>query len=89
MILKSLVFFCALLLGPVYEKVLSENRKMITNELINSYNTAAFSTLSSSKGNTKARVKFLQASRQAAMETIAQSEDGLHLPVSARNVVGL
>lgn len=76
-----------MLLGPVYEKVLSENRKMITNEQINLYNAAALSTLNS-KSNTKARVKFLQASREAAMETITQSEDGLHLPVSARNVVG-
>ncbi|KAK3511913.1 hypothetical protein QTP70_027607 [Hemibagrus guttatus] len=71
---------------PVYEKVLSENRKMITNEQIDLYNAAALSTLSSSNGNTKARVKFLQASRQAAMETITKSEDGLHLPVTARNV---
>ncbi|KAM9494080.1 N-acetylneuraminate (7)9-O-acetyltransferase [Clarias gariepinus] len=72
--------------GPVYEKVLSENRKMITNEQIDLYNAAALSTLNSSKRNAKAGVKFLQASRQAAMETITQSEDGLHLPVSARNV---
>lgn len=81
-------FLCTLLLGPVYEKVLSENRKMITNEQIDLYNAAALSTLNSSKRNAKAGVKFLQASRQAAMETITQSEDGLHLPVSARNVVG-
>ncbi|KAF5901224.1 N-acetylneuraminate 9-O-acetyltransferase, partial [Clarias magur] len=72
--------------GPVHEKVLSENRKMITNEQIDLYNAAALSTLNGSKRNAKARVKFLQASRQAAMETITQSEDGLHLPVSARNV---
>lgn len=61
---------------------------MITNEQINLYNAAALGTLNSSKRDAKARVKFLQASRQAATETITQSEDGLHLPVSARNVVG-
>ncbi|XP_053469424.1 N-acetylneuraminate 9-O-acetyltransferase isoform X4 [Ictalurus furcatus] len=72
--------------GPVYEKILSENRKMITNEQINLYNAAALSALNSSKRNAKAMVKFLQSSRQAALETITQSEDGLHLPVSARNV---
>lgn len=83
-----MAFFCVLLLGPVYEKVLSENRKMITNEQINLYNAAALRALGSSKGGAKARVKFLQASREAAMETITKSEDGLHLPVAARNVVG-
>ncbi|TSK31465.1 N-acetylneuraminate 9-O-acetyltransferase [Bagarius yarrelli] len=76
----------ALRVDPVYEKVLSENRKMITNERIDLYNAAAFSALSGDHRNAKARVKFLQASRQAAMETITESEDGLHLPVSARNV---
>lgn len=72
---------------PVFEDLLSENRKMITNEQIDRYNEAAVSTLNSSKRNAKARVRFLQASRQAAMETIAQSEDGLHLPEGTRNVV--
>ncbi|MCI4391978.1 hypothetical protein PGIGA_G00140630 [Pangasianodon gigas] len=88
-ILMSMYLECDVIkvpVGPVYEKVLSENRKMITNEQINLYNAAALSALNSGKRNAKARVKFLQASRQAAMETITQSEDGLHLPVSARNV---
>lgn len=67
---------------PVYEDVLSESRKMITNEQINLYNEAAVSTLNTSKK----KVKFLEASRQAAMETISQSVDGLHLPESTRDV---
>ncbi|XP_017550472.1 N-acetylneuraminate 9-O-acetyltransferase isoform X2 [Pygocentrus nattereri] len=71
---------------PVYEELLSENRKMITNEQIDQYNAAAVSALNNSKRNSKARVKFLEASRQAAMETVAQSVDGLHLPESTRNV---
>ncbi|XP_016317701.1 CAS1 domain-containing protein 1-like [Sinocyclocheilus anshuiensis] len=67
---------------PVYEDVLSDSRKMITNEQINLYNEAAVSTLNTSKK----KVKFLEASRQAAMETISQSVDGLHLPESTRDV---
>lgn len=56
---------------------------MITNEQINLYNEAAVGTLN----NSKKKVKFLEASRQAAMETISQSVDGLHLPESTRDVV--
>ncbi|XP_051527050.1 N-acetylneuraminate 9-O-acetyltransferase-like isoform X2 [Myxocyprinus asiaticus] len=67
---------------PVYEEVLSESRKMITNEQINMYNEVAVSTLN----NSKKKVKFLEASRQAAMETISKSVDGLHLPESTRAV---
>lgn len=67
---------------PVYETLLSDSRKMITNEQINLYNEAAVSTLN----NSKKKVKFLEASRQAAMETISQSVDGLHLPESTRDV---
>uniref|UniRef100_A0A8C7PWM1 N-acetylneuraminate (7)9-O-acetyltransferase n=1 Tax=Oncorhynchus mykiss TaxID=8022 RepID=A0A8C7PWM1_ONCMY len=71
---------------PVHEEVLSGNRKMITNEQLDLYNEAALGTLNSNKKNAKARVRFLGASRQAAMETIAQSADGLHLPENTRNV---
>ncbi|KAJ8334197.1 hypothetical protein SKAU_G00398360 [Synaphobranchus kaupii] len=71
---------------PVYEEMLSDNRKMITNQQIDLYNDAALGTLNSSKRNSKARVKILSASREAAMETIAQSVDGLHLPESTRSV---
>ncbi|KAM4631021.1 N-acetylneuraminate (7)9-O-acetyltransferase isoform 1-T1 [Polymixia lowei] len=71
---------------PVNEEVLSESRKMITNQQLESYNEAAVDVLNSSKRSTRARVKLLGASRQAAMETITQSADGLHLPESTRNV---
>ncbi|XP_051948508.1 N-acetylneuraminate 9-O-acetyltransferase isoform X2 [Xyrauchen texanus] len=67
---------------PVYEEVLSESRKMITNEQINMYNEVAVSTLN----NSKKKVKFLEASRQAAIETISKSVDGLHLPEGTRDV---
>uniref|UniRef100_A0A672SX68 N-acetylneuraminate (7)9-O-acetyltransferase n=1 Tax=Sinocyclocheilus grahami TaxID=75366 RepID=A0A672SX68_SINGR len=66
---------------PVYEDVLSDSRKMITNEQINLYNEAVVGTLNTSKK----KVKFLEASRQAALETISQSVDGLHLPESTRD----
>lgn len=79
------VFALPVCIDPVYEDVLSDSRKMITNEQINLYNEAAVSTLNTSKK----KVKFLEASRQAAMETISQSEDGLHLPESTIDVVRL
>uniref|UniRef100_A0A3B4XDE4 CAS1 domain containing 1 n=1 Tax=Seriola lalandi dorsalis TaxID=1841481 RepID=A0A3B4XDE4_SERLL len=71
---------------PVNEEVLSENRKMITNQQLELYNEAAADVLNSSKRNGRSRVKLLAASRQAALETITLSDDGLHLPESTRNV---
>lgn len=71
---------------PVNEEMLSDSRKMITNEQVDLYNEAAAGALNSSKRSAKARVRLLAASRQAAMETIARSTDGLHLPESSRNV---
>lgn len=61
---------------------------MITNQQLELYNEAAVDVLNSSKRNGRSRVKLLAASRQAAMETITLSDDGLHLPESTRNVVG-
>uniref|UniRef100_A0A674CVE9 CAS1 domain containing 1 n=1 Tax=Salmo trutta TaxID=8032 RepID=A0A674CVE9_SALTR len=74
---------------PVHEEGLSDNRKMITNEQLELYNKVVLSTLNSNKKNSKARVRFLGALRQAAMEAIAQSADGLHLPESTRNVAAM
>ncbi|TMS18699.1 N-acetylneuraminate 9-O-acetyltransferase [Larimichthys crocea] len=71
---------------PVNEDVLSDNRRMITNQQLELYNEAAVDVLNSSKRNSRARVKLLAASRQAAIETITQSGDGLHLPESTMNV---
>lgn len=67
------------------EEALSDSRKMITNQQLELYNQAAADVL---QAHGRARVKLLAASRQAAMETIGQSDDGLHLPESTRNVVG-
>ncbi|KAE8282125.1 N-acetylneuraminate 9-O-acetyltransferase [Larimichthys crocea] len=71
---------------PVNEDVLSDNRRMITNQQLELYNEAAVDVLNSSKRNSRSRVKLLAASRQAAIETITQSGDGLHLPESTMNV---
>ncbi|KAL7381853.1 hypothetical protein ABVT39_012362 [Epinephelus coioides] len=71
---------------PVNEEVLSESRKVITNSQLEMYNDAAVDVLNSSKRYGRSRVKLLAASRQAALETISQSVDGLHLPESTRNV---
>lgn len=73
---------------PVYEDTLSENRKMITNQQLDLYNQAATEVLNSSKYSGRSRVKLLAAAREAALETIINSDDGLHLPEGTRNVVG-
>ncbi|XP_052575639.1 N-acetylneuraminate 9-O-acetyltransferase isoform X2 [Peromyscus californicus insignis] len=69
---------------PVYEDLLSENRKMITNEKIEAYNEAAVSILNSSTRNSKSNVKLFSVSKLIAQETIMESLDGLHLPESSR-----
>ncbi|XP_024863613.1 N-acetylneuraminate 9-O-acetyltransferase isoform X2 [Kryptolebias marmoratus] len=71
---------------PVNEEMLSENRRMITNQQLELYNEAAMNVLNNSKFPGRTRVKLLAASRQAALETISQSDDGLHLPEGTRNV---
>lgn len=71
---------------PVNEEALSDNRKMITNQQVELYNQAAADVLQADGRGS--RVKLLAASRQAALETIGQSDDGLHLPESTRSVVG-
>lgn len=67
------------------EEALSDNRKMITNQQLELYNEAAADVL---RADGRSRVKLLGASRQAALETIGQSDDGLHLPEGTRSVVG-
>uniref|UniRef100_G3UQI9 Cas1p 10 TM acyl transferase domain-containing protein n=1 Tax=Meleagris gallopavo TaxID=9103 RepID=G3UQI9_MELGA len=70
---------------PVNEDMLSESRKMITNEKINAYNEAAVRILNSSSRNSKAKVKVFSVSKLIAQETIMKSSDGLHLPESSRD----
>ncbi|XP_042744715.1 N-acetylneuraminate 9-O-acetyltransferase isoform X3 [Lagopus leucura] len=74
-----------ILQDPVNEDMLSESRKMITNEKINAYNEAAVRILNSSSRNSKAKVKLFSVSKLIAQETIMKSSDGLHLPESSRD----
>lgn len=76
-------------LDPVYEDLLSENRKMITNQRIGLYNDAALNILNSSTRNMAAKVKIFRASKLIAEETMAGSLDGLHLPETTRDIVGI
>lgn len=78
----------ALAADPVNEEALSDSRKMITNQQLELYNQAAVEVLKPGPADGRSRVKLLAATRQAAMATIAQSDDGLHLPESTRSVVG-
>nr|XP_057903751.1 N-acetylneuraminate 9-O-acetyltransferase isoform X2 [Doryrhamphus excisus] len=71
---------------PVNEEVLRSDRKMITNQQLDQYNEAAVHALRSGKGSNGSGVKLLSASRLAALEMISQSDDGLHVPESSRNV---
>ncbi|GCB63273.1 N-acetylneuraminate (7)9-O-acetyltransferase [Scyliorhinus torazame] len=71
---------------PVYEDLLSENRKMITNQRIGLYNDVTLSILNSSARNMATKVKILRASKLVAEETIAGSLDGLHLPETTRDI---
>lgn len=75
-----------ILQDPVYEDMLSESRKMITNEKIDAYNEAAVRILNSSSRNSKAKVKVFSVSKLIAQETIMKSSDGLHLPESSRDM---
>ncbi|XP_061885217.1 N-acetylneuraminate 9-O-acetyltransferase isoform X1 [Entelurus aequoreus] len=71
---------------PVNEEVLSKDRKMITNQQLEKYNEAAVDALGSSKRLDSSRVKLMSAKRQAALETIGQTSDGLHMPDSTVDV---
>ncbi|XP_077405087.1 N-acetylneuraminate (7)9-O-acetyltransferase isoform X1 [Vanacampus margaritifer] len=71
---------------PVNEKVLRKDRKMITNQQMELYNRAAVDAFDAAKRNNRSLVKLFAASRKAALETIEQSDDGLHLPEGTRDI---
>ncbi|XP_061738359.1 N-acetylneuraminate 9-O-acetyltransferase isoform X3 [Nerophis ophidion] len=71
---------------PVNEEVLSKDRKMITNQQLEKYNEVAVDALGGSKRLDSSRVKLMSAKRQAALETIGQTSDGLHMPESTVDV---
>ncbi|XP_030056494.1 N-acetylneuraminate (7)9-O-acetyltransferase [Microcaecilia unicolor] len=71
---------------PVYEPLLSESRKMITNEKIDAYNEVAVGILNSSTRNSKSKIKMFGVSKLIAEETMKESVDGLHLPDASRDI---
>lgn len=91
------VCVCGSSAAPMIEERLSSSRKMITNRQVDLYNQAATDVFSvarrrhsggSSSSSSSAGVRLLTSPRLAAAEAAIQSQDGLHLPVSANVVVG-
>lgn len=88
---------CVSSTAPVREEALRVLRKSITNQQLDLYNQAAadvFGGGSRRRGSgggsssSDSGVRLLASPRLAAAETMSLSEDGLHLPDSANNVVG-
>ncbi|XP_053570035.1 N-acetylneuraminate 9-O-acetyltransferase [Bombina bombina] len=75
-----------ILQDPVHEQLLSENRKMITNDRIDAYNEVASGILNGSNRNLKSKIKIFSVSKLISEETISESLDGLHLPESSRDI---
>ncbi|MEE6466558.1 hypothetical protein FKM82_006991 [Ascaphus truei] len=75
-----------ILQDPVHEQLLSESRKMITNERIDAYNQVAVGVLNGTSRNSKSKIKMFSVSKLISEETIMESLDGLHLPESSRDI---
>lgn len=75
-----------ILQDPVYEQLLSESRRMITNRRINAYNEVAAGILNGTKRNSRSKIKIFSVSRLISEETIEQSLDGLHIPETSRDI---
>ncbi|KAM9307880.1 N-acetylneuraminate (7)9-O-acetyltransferase [Gastrophryne carolinensis] len=71
---------------PVYEALLSDSRKMITNQQIDAYNEAATAILNGTNRRSKSKIKIVSVSRLISAETIEQTPDGLHLPETSRSI---
>nr|DBA25249.1 TPA: hypothetical protein GDO54_012802 [Pyxicephalus adspersus] len=71
---------------PVYEELLSESRKIITNTRIDTYNEAAAAILNGTNRGSKSKIKIFSVSRLITEETIEQSLDGLHVPETSRDI---
>ncbi|KAG8443131.1 hypothetical protein GDO86_011805 [Hymenochirus boettgeri] len=71
---------------PVYEPLLSDSRKMITNKRISAYNEIAASILNATKRKPKSKIQIFSVSRLISEETISESLDGLHLPASSKDI---
>ncbi|XP_068091126.1 N-acetylneuraminate 9-O-acetyltransferase [Hyperolius riggenbachi] len=75
-----------ILQDPVYEQLLSDSRRMITNERIDAYNEAAARILNGTNRKSKSRIKIFSVSRLISGEVIEQSLDGLHTMESSRDI---
>ncbi|XP_066441329.1 N-acetylneuraminate 9-O-acetyltransferase [Eleutherodactylus coqui] len=75
-----------ILQDPVYEQLLSESRKMITNTRIDAYNDIAAAILNGTNRKSRSKIKIFSASRLISEETIEQSLDGLHIPETSRDI---
>ncbi|KAM4687283.1 N-acetylneuraminate (7)9-O-acetyltransferase [Discoglossus pictus] len=71
---------------PVYEQLLSDNRRMITNDRIDAYNEVAAGILNGSNRNLKSKIKIFGVSRLISEEAMSESLDGLHFPESSRDI---
>ncbi|XP_063777469.1 N-acetylneuraminate 9-O-acetyltransferase isoform X2 [Pseudophryne corroboree] len=71
---------------PVSEQLLSESRRMITNERIDAYNEAAAAILNGTNRKTRSNIRMFSVSRQISVETLEQSLDGLHVPETSREI---
>ncbi|KAM4706035.1 N-acetylneuraminate (7)9-O-acetyltransferase isoform 2-T2 [Rhinophrynus dorsalis] len=78
-----------LLQDPVYEQLLSENRKMITNARIDAYNEVASEILNGTKRKSKSNIRMFSVTRLISEDTISESVDGLHLPESSKDITAM
>ncbi|XP_069815512.1 N-acetylneuraminate (7)9-O-acetyltransferase [Dendropsophus ebraccatus] len=75
-----------ILQDPVYEQLLSESRRMITNKRIDAYNDVAAAILNGTNRKSRSKIKIFSVSRLISEETIEQSLDGLHIPETSRDI---
>ncbi|OCT75693.1 N-acetylneuraminate 9-O-acetyltransferase [Xenopus laevis] len=71
---------------PVYEPLLSESRKMITNHRIDAYNDIAARILNGTIRKSQNKVKIVSVSRLISEEIMSKSLDGLHLPEPSKDI---
>ncbi|KAM4028982.1 N-acetylneuraminate (7)9-O-acetyltransferase isoform 1-T1 [Anomaloglossus baeobatrachus] len=75
-----------MLQDPVYEQLLADSRRMITNTRIDAYNEIAAAILNGTNRKSRSKIKIFSVSRLISEETIEQSLDGLHIPETSRDI---
>ncbi|XP_073438160.1 N-acetylneuraminate (7)9-O-acetyltransferase [Dendrobates tinctorius] len=75
-----------ILQDPVYEQLLGESRRMITNARIDAYNEVAAAILNGTNRKSRSKIKIFSVSKLISEETIEQSLDGLHIPETSRDI---